>query len=196
VYWNVAEIWTSNSFQKICNELFIHHCHDWKEGSFLCETVRSFLTEYSSVWVETCCISSQSLLGFFHKISTRNYFWKMFQKRLALQGAPLSRFAKFCHTFYNFFSEFILRWKVPKTLTQVVSYVVCIQSRSQVLKENSEKDIRKKSQDDLFSEKQVLQFSLLSVWDLLRLITWVFRFEIFTRHSLLFVLRCGWDLRL
>jgi len=61
-----------------------------------------FLTESSSVWVELCLFSSQILLGFFHKISTRNSFWKMFQKLLALQGAPLSRFAKFGTSFCNF----------------------------------------------------------------------------------------------
>jgi len=48
---------------------------------------------------------------------------------------------------------------------------VCIQSRKHVQKENTEKDIRKKGQDILFSEKQVFQFHLLSVWDLLRLIS-------------------------
>jgi len=61
-----------------------------------------FLTEYSSVWAEICRISSHILLGFFHKISTRNYFWKMFPKIRALEVAPLSRFAKFCPSFCNF----------------------------------------------------------------------------------------------
>ena len=61
-----------------------------------------FLTEYSYVWVKICRVSSQILLGFFHKISTRNSFWKRFQKHVALQGAPLSRFVKFCPNFYNF----------------------------------------------------------------------------------------------
>ena len=113
-----------------------------------------FLTEYSSVWAETCRVSSHIQLGFFHKISIRNSFWKMSHKRFSLQGSPLSRFAKFCHSFCNFF-EFILRWRILKTLTQVVSYVVCIKAMSHILKQNSKKDIRKKCQDVLFSEKQV-----------------------------------------
>ena len=42
VYWVVAEIWASNSLHEIFNEYFIHHCHNWKEGSILCETIWSF----------------------------------------------------------------------------------------------------------------------------------------------------------
>jgi len=58
------------------------------------------------------------------------------------------------------------------------------------------KRYKEKNQDVLFTKKQVFQFCLLSVCDLLRLIPWVFRFEIFSRHFLLCVLRCGWDLSL
>jgi len=61
-----------------------------------------FLIEYLPVWAEIYRIFSQVLLASFHKISTRNSFWKMFHKLLALQGAPLSRFAKFCSIFCNF----------------------------------------------------------------------------------------------
>ena len=35
-----------------------------------------FLTGYSFFWAEICRASSQILLVFFHKISSRNYFWK------------------------------------------------------------------------------------------------------------------------
>ena len=65
-----------------------------------------------------------------------------------------------------------------------------------VQKLNTEKDIRKKSLDIMYLEKQVFLFCLLLVWELLRLILWVFWFEIFTRHFLLCVLICGWDLSL
>jgi len=40
----------------------------------------------------------------------------------------------------------------------------------------------------------VVLFTL--VWNLLCLIPWVFRFEIFTRHNLLCVFKCGQDLSL
>jgi len=46
----------------------------------------------------------------------------------------------------------------------------CIQSRRHVQNKNTTKDMRKKSMDLLFLEKQVFMFCLLSVRDLLRLI--------------------------
>ena len=73
---------------------------------------------------------------------------------------------------------------VLKTLTQVDSYVVCIQSRRHVQKGNTEKDIKKKSQDVLFSEKQVFQFCLLSVWDLLLLRKLPFLLFLATSHNI------------
>jgi len=69
------------------------------------------------------------------------------------------------------------------------------QLRRHVKKQNTKKNIGKKVKT--FSCRIFFfQFSLLSVWDLLRLIPLVFWFEIFTRHSLLCVLSCGWDLNL
>ena len=50
----------------------------------------------------------------------------MFQKVLALQGAPLSRFEKFCSSFSNFILSSYDVEKFSKTLTEVISYVVCI----------------------------------------------------------------------
>ena len=34
-----------------------------------------FLTEYSFVYAEIYCVSSQIMLGFFHKISSKTYIW-------------------------------------------------------------------------------------------------------------------------
>jgi len=42
VYWVLAEIWAPDSSHKIGNNFFLHHCHGWKEGSFMCETVCFF----------------------------------------------------------------------------------------------------------------------------------------------------------
>jgi len=42
VCWVLAEIWAPDSFHKIGNKFFIHHCLGWKEGSFVCETVLFF----------------------------------------------------------------------------------------------------------------------------------------------------------
>ena len=61
-----------------------------------------FLTEYSFVLTEIFHVLFQILLEFFHKISTRNYIWKMLQKLLALKSAHLSIFVKFYPSFCNF----------------------------------------------------------------------------------------------
>ena len=80
-----------------------------------------------------------------------------------------------------------------KRFAQVLSYVVCPQVRR-----HSHKQITKrrygenKSQDVLFLENK---FCSLSVWDLLRLTPWVFRSQVFTRHSSLCLLSFGWYLR-
>jgi len=38
----LTEIWVPNSSHKIWNNFFINHWHDWKEDSFVCETVWFF----------------------------------------------------------------------------------------------------------------------------------------------------------
>jgi len=42
VYWVLAEIWAPDLSQKIGNKKKFHHCHGWKEVSFVCETVWFF----------------------------------------------------------------------------------------------------------------------------------------------------------
>ena len=95
-----------------------------------------FLTEYSSVWPEICHVSPQILLGIFHKILARNSFWKMFQKLLSLEGAPLSRFAKFCPCFCNFIMSSYCAKKFWKHLYKNfhMSFLSCQGDRSK--KEN------------------------------------------------------------
>ena len=69
---------------------------------FCVKLLDHFPTEYLSFWAEICRISSQTLLRFFHKISTRNCFWKILLKYFGVQGPPLSIYAKFCPSFSNF----------------------------------------------------------------------------------------------
>jgi len=90
--------------------------------------------------------------------------------------------------FLQFYSGFILRWKILKKFTQVLSYVFFTQLGRHVHKQMTKQGIRKKSQNIFFSENQ---FCSLSVLDLLCLIPWVFWYEIFTTHSLLCVLSFG-----
>jgi len=47
VCWVLAEIWAPDLSHEIGNKFFIHHCQDWKEGSFVCETIWFFS------WVNT-----------------------------------------------------------------------------------------------------------------------------------------------
>jgi len=120
----------------------------------------------------------------------------MFQKLLALQSAPLSRFAKFCPSICSFILSWHCAEKFRKHLHKYFHLSFVSSQGGTSKKKTQKKDIRKKSQDVLFLEKQVFQFFLLSVQDLLRHIPWVFWFEIFTRYSLLCVLSCVWDLSL
>ena len=43
VYWVLTEIWAPDSYHKIGNKFFVHHCQDWKEGLCVCGTVWFFL---------------------------------------------------------------------------------------------------------------------------------------------------------
>jgi len=89
-------------------------------------------------------------------------------------------------------SEILFWFRIAlKRFAQVVSYVVCAKVRRHVHKQITKKRYGEKSQDVLFSENQ---FFSLSVWDLLRVTPWVFRSQIFTRHSSLCLLSFGWDL--
>ena len=93
----------------------------------------------------------------------------MFQKLFGLQGAPISRFAKFCPSFCNFNLISFYADKFRKHLHKYFHRSL-VSSQGGTPKKKTEKDIRKKSLDVLFSEKQVFQFCLLSVWELLCLI--------------------------
>jgi len=102
VYWVVTEIWASNSLHKICNNFLFIIATTERNVRFCLKLFDHCLTKYSSVWAEICRVSSQILLGFFHKITTIISFWKMVQKLLALNGAPLSKYAKFRLSYFNF----------------------------------------------------------------------------------------------
>ena len=98
-----------------------------------------FLTEYSSVAV----FHPKLCWDFSIRFEQEIIFWKCSRNVLhskALLFPDLWNFAIVSAIFY----EFILRWKVSKTLTHVLSYLRCIQSRRHVQKENTEKDISKK----------------------------------------------------
>jgi len=165
------------------NFLFIIFTTEMKVP-FCVKLFNHLLTKYSSVWVETCRVSSKILLGFFHKISTRNSFWKMFQKLLTLQGAPLSRFPKFFLRFSNFIMSSYYAKKFWKHLQKYLHMSFVSSQAAKSKKKNTKKDIRKKSQDVLFLVKTSFPILFSLYLRLIRLIPWVFRFEIFIRNFL------------
>jgi len=91
-----------------------------------------FLGEYSSVWPDFFRVLSQIMLRFLRAISGKNYFGRTFHKFCANQDYHLPKLVKFRPTFCNFFSWYLLRWKISRKITQVLSYVVCTQLRRQV----------------------------------------------------------------
>jgi len=94
--------------------------------------------------------------------------------------------------FLQFYSVSVLRLKNLKKLTQVLSYVFCIQVRRHVHEKNHKKEIKgRKVRTFFFPENH---FCSLSVWNLLRLFPWIFWIEIFTRYSPLCLLSFGCDL--
>ena len=133
-------------------------------------------------------------MRFFHKISTRILFGKFSRNFLHSKAHLFPNLQKFSLVL-KFYKELILRWKVKKTLTQVLSYVVCIQSRRHVQKEHKDKDIWKKMQNILFRKTSFLVLFALGL-GLIKPSSLVFWFDIFTRHSLLWVLSCGWGVSL
>ena len=165
VYWVLAEIWASNSFHKIWNEFFIHHCQGWKEGSFTCEIVWSF-----SNWILLCLSRNfspklcwNSSIRFQHKIILVKVSRNFLQSKTLL-FPNLRNFA---------LVSAILLWvhiALKKSKNIYTSNFVCGLyqfKEAHPKRKHKNKDIRKKSQHVLFSDKQVFLFSLLSVCDLL-----------------------------
>jgi len=127
------------------------------------------------------------------EILTWNFVKKLFRENFS--EILLKNKAILYRNSWNFALLFeILFWVhiALKRFAQVVSYVVWPRLGGTSINKSQKEDTGKKSQDVLFSENQ---FFSLSVWDLLRLTPWVFRSQIFTRHSSLCLLSFGWDLR-
>jgi len=111
VYWVLDEIWAPDSSHKIRNKFFIHHCPDWKEGSFECETVWFFrgkiiirltwnLSRYApnSVVILTC--------NFRKKLFRENFSEILCRPRLfSTENCEISPY------FLKFYSRTVLCWK-------------------------------------------------------------------------------------
>ena len=188
VYWILAEIWAPDSSHETIKKNFIHQCQSLEEGSCVCETVWFLL------WVNThpcdlkfvafCpkCIRD-SYVEFQEKTISREFFRNFVQTK-AILYQNLWNFAKV--------SEILLWVRIAlKTFTQVLSNVLCTQARRHVHNEITKRIYGGEKPGRFVFGKPVLS---LFVWDLLRLIPWVFWFEILTRRSSLYLLSFGWDL--
>jgi len=106
------------------------------------------------------------------KIPTWNFnkklFWNFFSEILCKPKLSSFKICEILLYILQYYSGSVLRWKIPKQFTQVLSYVVCTQLRRHAHKQITKGDIGKKSEDVLFSENL---FCSLSVWDLLHLIS-------------------------
>jgi len=139
VYWVLDEIWVPDSSHKIGNKFFIHHCQDWKEGSFVFETVWFFswanTHPFDLKFVAFCPkFSGDSYVEFQEKSISGEFFWNFGQTKAILY-----------RNLWNFslLSEILFWVRIAlKKFKQVLSYVVCTRVRRHVHKKNHKKKIR------------------------------------------------------
>jgi len=111
VYWVLAEIWASDSSHMIGNKFFIHHCQDWTEGSFVCETVWFFS------WANTHPFDLKFVVFCpkFMEILTWNFREKLFPDNFSeILCKPRLYSTETCEILPNFLKFYfgsVLRWK-------------------------------------------------------------------------------------
>ena len=128
-----------------------------------------FLTEYSSVWVEICSVSSQILLEFFLKFQQEFFFWKCSINFLDSKELLFPYLQNFAQVFA------ILLWVYITLISSENTYTSTFICRLYPVKEARPKRKHKKRYKEekpghSIFEKTSFQFCLPSVWDLLRLI--------------------------
>ena len=137
VYWVLAEIWAPDSFNKIGNKYFVHHCQNWKEGSCVCETVWFFS------WANTHPFDLK-FVAFCPKFSGDSYV--EFQEK-TISGEFFRNFMqiKLYRILWNFglLSEILFWVRIAlKKLSQVLLYVVFTKVRRNVHKKITERRYR------------------------------------------------------
>ena len=171
---------------RLAKKVLIHHCNAQRK---VCLCVKLF--NYFRGWI---LIRLTWNLSRFVQNSVEILRWNFRKKIFPENFSKILCKPRLYRNLWNsgLFSEISFRVRILlKKFIQVLSYVVCTQVRRHVHKQITKEDTGKNSQDVLFSENQ---FCSLSVWDVLRLTTWVFWSEIFTRHLSLCLLSFGWDL--
>ena len=121
VYWVFAEIWAPDSSHKFGNKFFILHCQDWKEGSFLCETVWFF----SLVNTHPLTQNLSRLVPNWVEILTWNFRKKLFRENFSeIFCKPRLSSTKTCEispNFLQFYSGSVLHWKIHTT-----TFICCL----------------------------------------------------------------------
>jgi len=128
---------------------------------FCVKQFNHFLTKYSSVWVEICRVSSQILLGFFHKISTRIFFLKCSRNFLNSKELLFPYLRNFAQVFVILLWIHITLINFENNYTSTFICRLFPIKEARLKRKHRKRYKEKKNHDVLFSEKQVFQFFLL-----------------------------------
>ena len=153
VYWVFDEIWAPDSSLKIGNKFFIHHCQNWKEGSFVCETV--WFSSWANTdpfylkFVDFCPkFSGDSYVEFQEKTMSGQFFRNFVQTKAILYRNLWN---------YALLSEILFWIRIAlKKFTQVVSYVLWTQVRTHVYKISQKEYTGEITHDVFFFGKPIL----------------------------------------
>jgi len=144
--------------------------------------------EYSSVWPEICRVLSQIQWRFLRGVSGKNYFGRIFQK--FSRKPRLSSSTKTCELSPYFLRFLFCGCIALEKFTQVLSYVVCTQVRTQVHKRIRKRTYGEEKPGRFVSRKPVL-FTLglrLTTRNYLSVVVWNF-YLMFVTVSIEFWLR-------
>jgi len=86
----------------------------------------------------------------------KKLFWENFSKEICKPRLSSTKICESSPQFLQFHLGSILHWKIPKVLTQVLSYVFCIQLRRQVHKQITKRRYREEKSRRFAFRKPVL----------------------------------------
>jgi len=137
VYWVLAEISVPDSSHKICNNFFVPHYQDWKEGSCVWETVWFFswanTHPFDLKFIAFCPKFNGDCYVKFLEKNISGEFFRNFVQTKAILYRNLWNFA--------LLSELLFWIRIGlKKFTQVLSYVVLTQVRSTSIKKSQKED--------------------------------------------------------
>ena len=128
------------------------------KGRFVCvwNCLIFFLGEYSSVWREICRVLSRIQSRFLRGISGKNYFGTIFPKFCEKPRLSSSKICEISPHSLQFYSGFILRWKIAKIITQVLPCLVWTLLRRHVHKKFTKRRYREEKPGHFLFGKSIL----------------------------------------